>query len=339
MANNPNLEQVAKLSGVSSMTVSRVINNKGNVSATTRDKVMKAIQQLNYEPNVIARSLARKSTNIIGLAIYGEEESHPNFFHEIIMGVKNGAAKLGYDLMIFSHHQDQDYGKRIVRSGLVDAVILMGSKINIHDVNYLHTEGFPYVLIGRRDIPDSNPYFVAPDYFSGTKKAAEYLIQLGHKQISFIGAAQNFEPDYDKFLGYKTALEENQIVFNSQLVSERGYSPRDGYDAMMELLTHRPTAVIVNNTNCTLGAVMAIRESGLRIPEDISIIGIDDNQELNQQFSNLVGLEIDTLKLPKLEMGTIATRLAVTVLEAKQVEKENFLDLEFSIRNSCRKLI
>jgi DNA-binding LacI/PurR family transcriptional regulator len=336
MTKRASLNEVAKLAGVSIMTVSRVINNPQQVSEKTRRKVEDAIKQLKYYPNALAQSLVRKKTNILGLVMYLEEEVHPSFYHEIMNGVQSGASALGYDLLIFSQYRN--YDERIIRSRLVDGVVFMGVHLNAEDIRRVHDVKFPYILIGKREINDIKPYFIAPDYIEGLKKATNYLIQLGHSRIAFIGASKKHEPDYDKLVGYQQALYTNQILYNPELVFEHSTTQRDGYNAMKKLLQQKPTAVIVNNTNSTIGAITAIRDEGLRIPDDISIIGFDDNQELNKQFSHLIDLKVTRLKIPKLQLGERATKLAISLIDGNEIEKEHFMALDFLVGDSCRSI-
>lgn len=320
------------------MTVSRVINNHPNVSDETRKKVEEAIKKLNYHPSELAQSLARKKTNIIGLVVYNESEAHPYFFHEIINGVINGASKLGYDVLIFAQNEKKEYSRRIIMSHLVDGVVYMGVNINNDDIIQTHKENFPYVVIGRRRINDINLKFVAPNYIEGVEKATQYLIDFGHKRIGFIGASINFEPNYDKLVGYQNALYKNQIFYDPNLVYEKCLSQREGYDAMKKLIKKRPTAVIVDNTYATIGAVLAIRDEGLSIPEDISVIGFDDNQELNKEFYDLFDLEMTVLRIPKLKLGEAAAQALISQIENNMIDGNKLIPLEFVIKKSCKKL-
>ncbi|CAM3815627.1 LacI family DNA-binding transcriptional regulator [Cytobacillus oceanisediminis] len=338
MNRTPNLLEVAKAAGVSNMTVSRVVNNSGKVSDKTRQKVLKAIKELNYQPNLIARSLARKKTNILGLVVYSEKGVHPAFYNEIINGVQQGASELGYDLLIFANSEKQSYSDRITHSSFVDGVIFMGVKINQNDIKNVHEKGFPYVFVGKREIEGINPYFISPDYIKGTKMATEYLIELGHTRIGLIGQSRMIEPDYDKLLGYQEALYKHNLVYNPQLVFEESQTQLDGYNAMKELLKQKPTAVIINNTYSTIGATTAIKEEGLRIPDDISVIGFDDNQELNEQFNDFIGLELSTIRIPKIDLGRQAAKMTISLLEGNDVSQANFIDLQFIKNSSCKKL-
>ncbi|MDZ5471462.1 LacI family DNA-binding transcriptional regulator [Bacillus sp. 31A1R] len=338
MEKTPNLNEVAKLAGVSIMTVSRVINNSGKVSEKTKQKVLDAIKEIDYQPNMIARSLARKKTNILGLVIYSEEGVHPTFYNEIMNGVQSGASELGYDLLIFAQNDEQSYRNRIIRSSLVDGVIFMGIHVNEDDIRSVHEKGFPYVFVGKREVKGIEPYYISPNYIEGTKVATNYLIEQGHQKIGFIGQSKKIAPDYDKFLGYKQGLKEHGITYNEKLVSEQSQSQADGYNAMKEMLKHKPTAVMLNNTYTTLGAITAIKEEGLVIPDDISVIGFDDNQELNQQFNDFIGLDLTSLQIPKLELGKQAAKLTISLVEGNEHPKANYLDLVFLQKNSCQKL-
>ncbi|WP_413305770.1 LacI family DNA-binding transcriptional regulator [Bacillus sp. 1P10SD] len=335
MKKNPKLDEVASLAGVSTMTVSRVVNNSGTVSEKTKQKVLSAIKELNYQPNVIARSLAKRKTNILGLVVYKEKGVHPEFHNEIINGVQAGASELGYDLLVFAHNEEESYSSRIIQSSLVDGVVFMGISPNNADLLAVHNSQFPYIYIGKREVEGVEPFFLSPDYIAGTEKATDYLISQGHTRIGFIGQSRKIEPDRDKLHGYQKALFKHHVVYNPNLVFEESQSQLDGYKAMMELLQHKPSAVVMNNTYTTLGAITAIKEAGLKIPEDISVIGFDDNQELNQQFNDFIGLELTALQIPKLELGKQAAKLAVSIITGEEVPKENYMDLVFLQKNSC----
>ncbi|MCA5961905.1 LacI family transcriptional regulator [Blautia sp. RD014234] len=176
------------------MTVSRVINTPDKVSKETREKVLKAIEECHYYPNSFARGLASNKKYIIGIVIYDSYRTRHNMFYEMINGIERVASKFQYNIMLFSYVEGEDYANRIVESGMVDGVIFMGVTMNYKDIKYLDKIGFPYVVIGKRNIEDVDPYTLVLDYREAFQRATQYLIDSGYKEIGFVGVARDFDP-------------------------------------------------------------------------------------------------------------------------------------------------
>ena len=324
------LKLVADRAGVSTMTVSRVINKKSGFSEETKRKVEEAIQFYDYHPNPIAKSLATSRSNIIGLIIYSSIEDNSVFFYEIMLGVQLELNKRGYDLLLYSQLNEK-HVEKVLKSRLVEGVILMGN-INPKDIEMLKNNNMPYVVVGRREIEGINVEYVSPQYVDGVKEGINYLISLGHKEIGFIGAARTFEPDYDKLLGYQTALFENSIPYNPAFVKEVADSKQEAYLALKNLIELNVSAVFLSSSNCIAGGYEAIKELGLNVPEDLSVVGLISGSTIASHISD----ELTQIIIPKKKIGKAAASKLLATID-KEYELQNMpIKLEFTVKNTCK---
>lgn len=298
-----NINQVAKKAGVSSMTVSRVINNPDKVSKETREKVLKAIDECHYYPNSFARGLASNKKYIIGIVIYDSYRTRHNMFYEMINGIERIASKFQYNIMLFSYVEGEDYANRIVESGMVDGVIFMGVTMNYNDIKYLDKIGFPYVVIGKRNIEDIEPYTLVLDYREAFQRATQYLIDSGYKEIGFVGVARDFEPDLDKLLGYQSAFYENGLLCNPENIVYFDGLHKNGLEAIEKLYDRGIHVMILTDGRRVQEVLDFACERNLTIPADL-ILCIFDNEKMDVnstlRFSALIDKEIQ-YSVPQIE--------------------------------------
>lgn len=321
---------VAEAAGVSVMTVSRVINNKKGFSEETKKRVLDAIELYDYHPNPIARSLVTKKSKIIGLIIYSSVEENNLFFYEIMIGIQIELNKYGYDLLLYSQ-QDQNVVERVMKTKLVDGIILMGNIDQKHIV-MLKKNGLPFVVVGRREIEGVDVQYVAPQYTEGVKEGINHLISLGHKKIGFIGAIRTFEPDYDKLLGYQTALFENQIPFNPMYVKEINDQVEESKVAMTSLLELNVTAVFFSSSNCINGGYAVIKEQGIKIPDDLSIMGLITADTVSQGIRD----ELTQILIPKKNVGMAVACKLLGKIEEEFVPDTVSVKLNFVEKKTCK---
>jgi DNA-binding LacI/PurR family transcriptional regulator len=312
------------------MTVSRVVNNSGPVAEATRRRVLQAIEELGYKPNMIAQALVRKRTNVLGLVIYDEPGlTRAPFYYDMIFAAENEASAMGYDLLIFSRRDGEDYATRVAHSGVVDGLIIMGGNMVVSDLSRIDSSGLPYCMVGKREFEGVHPSYVYADYVSGFKRATTHLVEIGHRDIGLVGLTSHHEPDEMKLRGYQLGLYEAGLPFNPELVATSGSTQWGGYMGAESVMKQRPTALIVNGTNTTIGATSRLREAGVDIPDSCSLIAFDEFEGLSRQHRDLVQRDYTRLILPKQELGERAVDIVLSLIEGKESSIEQCVELVF----------
>jgi LacI family transcriptional regulator len=327
------LEDIAKNAGVSRATVSRVINGASNVKEQTRARVMEVIQKNNFQPNIAARGLAAGRTNVIGLVIPAGVTaifSDP-YFPLLIQGALSACNSRDFSVMLWL--AEAEFERRMVRqilhSGLLDGVLVSSMLMDDPIVQALHDSKKPFMLIGRHPILDVN--YLDVDNRAGGRVATLHLLRLGHKRVATITGPKNMIAGYDRFQGYCQALEERSLSFQPELVAEGDFSEAGGYAAMRQLIPARPTAVFVANDTMAEGALRALREAGLSVPQDLALVGYDDMPNAARMIPSLT-----TIRQPTAQMGTLAVNTLIDLIQNPSSHKLHvILPVELVIRHSC----
>lgn len=271
---------VAEQCGVSYQTVSRVINNSSGVSAKTRRQVLKAIEALGYHPNHFARGLKTHRSYVLEVITFGVETHIPR---ELIVALGRAAQSTGYSLVFTDiRSDDQEEENRVlsnINSGLCDGAIVSSPVENrLYDEISTNPPAIPLVHI--RNQPDSNLPSVRIDQTAGERLATGHLLEMGHRQIAEISGPLKFHEARARHESFLATLAAHQLA-PAACVEAKEWMPSDGYEAAKELLALNVpfTALVVSNDYLALGAILALTEHGLRVPEDISVIGFDDAPE------------------------------------------------------------
>lgn len=330
------IEEIAEIAQVSRSTVSRVLNNHPSVRQTVRDRVLQVIREYNYAPHAAARSLASSRTNVIGLLIPRSAAvifADP-FFPHVIQGITEACNSMGYFLMLAMVTADFEQGfySRILRSRHFDGIIMLSSDVDDPILPLLIKDRMPLVLIGH------HPYFqnlisVDVENREGARMAVAHLIGLGHTRIASITGPLQMTAGLDRRDGYKQALLEAGIPIVPELIVESDFTQEGGYQAMQRLLglAPRPGAVFVASDPMAIGALRAIHEAGLEIPEDIALVGFDDLP--SAAFSNP---PLTTVRQPIAEMGLTAGRLLLDRLDRQDFTPAQVrLPTSLVVRGSC----
>lgn len=331
---------VAKKAGVGIGTVSRAINNSPQISPKTREKILQVIKELKYQPHAMAQSLARKRTNTIACIV---PDFTGYFFVELLHSIQREISKHNYDLILYSVDETEKkeiFLRRTLREKKVDGVLLLSLEISDCDADKFIQSKFPIVLIdGYHPRLDS----IIIENKQGAYLATQHLLELGHHKVAMITGQLSSIPASIRLRGYKKALKEYQKKFCEQyvisvnshddveLISNHGFNEKAGYQAMLQLLElkdKKPTAVFISSDIQAIGAIRAIAERGLRIPEDIAIVGFDDIK-----LAELVGLT--TMRQPISEMGLLAVKCLINKITNNQLPifNKSFLP-ELIIRES-----
>ncbi len=330
-----NLEDVARLAGVSRSTVSRVINNDRRVSERARRRVMEVIQRYEYHPNAAARSLASRRTHILGLLV-PDALSHifsDPFFPKLVQGAIEGCNESGNNLMMLmdtpgATSVNQMY-RRVVRGRHLDAIVVASSVVNDPVVARLRKDGYPFVLVGRHPRFEDTS-FVDTDNREGARQAVSHLLGHGHRRIAFIGGPENMIAAMDRYDGYASALSEAGAQPDPELVVFADFTYEAGYLAMRSLLPRRPEAVFAASDLIALGAYRALREAGVRVPDDVAVFGFDD-----LDAARVAEPPLSSVTQHPEELGREAVRIALRLLEHPDGAVHEVLPVPLAIRRSC----
>lgn len=337
------LSDVAATVGVAPMTVSRVINGNGYVSEETREKVMEAVRKMNYRRNGLARNLKRQRTETVGLVI--GDISNP-YSTELANAVRESLSARGYNLFIcISEHSAKE--DITAFDSLVDhnvdglIVATRSNKEGNERLAEIAASNVPIVLIGR-DFQHAAVDSVSADNFTGGFEATQHLIDLGHKRIGFIGAAFENRGNLKRLQGYLAALTKHDIPVDERLITGRresqfdspGYSTETiGYEGMRRLLSlpSPPTAVFARNDFTAVGAMTAAKEAGLKIPQDVAIVGFDDTPMAQHTVPPLT-----TVRQPMKLQGQLAAELLLKRIGDSEIldVETRILDCELIVRES-----
>lgn len=348
------IDDVARKAGVSKSTVSLVLNNRLNVSENTRLKVLSTIKSLNYKPLRAAQAITTKKTKNIGfmeiaashdnpeklVSKYGFSTIIPTFTNDVARGIEEEAQRRGYGLLFNTYYGSLKPSIKdippIITHYWIDGLLLVGGVFAEGSIKMLKKWKIPFVLVGSH-LPSDNANCVFADNASGAIQAVEYLISLGYSKIGFINGPSSTQTSFDKMQGYLLALQKNDIEFAKSLAEVGDFSALSGYEAMKKLLKkHKDLkAVFVGFDGMAIGAAKAITEKGLKIPEDISIVGCGDSW-----IATHFNPPLTTVKVFKYEIGIAAAKMLFEVLSSNKTDrpKKVIIPTELVIRESCRPL-
>lgn len=327
------LEEIAKLAGVSRSTVSRVVNGNDRVREETREKVQTVIDELNFQPNIAARSLAAGKTGIIGLVIPAGVSalfSDP-YFPQLIQGISSACNIRDYSMMFWV--DEPYYRLRTVRhllySGLLDGVIISSMLMDDPIIRSLYERHMPFVLIGRH--PELDVNFLDINNKAAAYKATSFLIDCGYRRIATITGPKNMIAGFDRYQGYCMALDQHDCALKESLVAEGDFTEAGGYKAMKELLPKNPDAVFIASDTMAMGALRAIHEADLSVPDEIGIIGFDDSP-----IASHANPPLTTMRQSPYEMGYKAVNTLIEIINNPgRPPQQIVLESELVIRESC----
>jgi LacI family transcriptional regulator len=327
------LEDIARLSGVSRSTVSRVINAEVNVKDGTRRKVQEVINSYNFQPNLAARGLVTGRTNVIGVVIPASVAvvfTDP-YFPQLLQGISALCNTRDYSVMLWLAEPEFERRmiSRILHNGLVDGVVVASIAMNDPIIQSLIESKMPFILIGRHPTEDVN--YLDVDNVQSGRKATMHLVRLGYKRIATITGKQSQVAGYDRYQGYVKALQDSDHAVKSELVAEGDFTEESGYKAMQRLLKYKPDAVFVASDMMAFGAMRALRDANLRIPEDVAVVGFDDIPASSKTIPPLT-----TVRQSIVQMGSLAVDLLINIIETgTKTTQKVIMDTELVVRESC----
>lgn len=338
MKKNVNIKDIARLSGVGISTVSRVLNNHSDVKKETREKVLQVIKQYNYIPNNSARNLKRTSSKNIGVLVKG---IYNPFFSKVVRVIEEEITKHDYSMILHYNakdaNNDEEVAIELIKEKKLSGLICLGGDFENIDAKQIATLETPMVLCSTM-VPDSREEKVFSSVNIDDAVAAELavkeIIKCGHKNIAMIKLR---EDDYSvcqyRMIGYKKALESCDIAFDPALVAVGDYTFETGYKAMQELLDKglKMTAVFVSTDLMAIGAARAAMERGIRVPEDLSVVGFD-----GIEFTEFFMPSISTVMQPVEAMGVKSVDILFDVLNHDGEHQHIIFDTKFLHRESLK---
>ncbi len=327
------IDDVAEKAGVSIATVSRVINKTGQVADATATRVWDAIRALNYSPHSAARGLASRRTNTIGLIL---RDISGEFFSPMLRGIEAGTREYGFDLLIHCTHAADDTGTRVhypLGEHNADGIIIFNESLVESEIARLYHMQFPVVLLHRSPPEGLEIPYVGFQNKSGARKLVDYLIdERGYRKIAFLRGPDGSQDSYWREMGYRESLAAHHIEFDSSLVATGGFNEYQGQVAVAQLLSRgtRFEAIFAADDDSAIGALTGLNEAGLRVPEDVALVGFDDIRP-----SHYLRPALTTVRAPIEQAGREAVNQLVSLIQTGKSEREILLPTELVIRRSC----
>ncbi|RBW69691.1 LacI family DNA-binding transcriptional regulator [Bacillus taeanensis] len=329
------IKEVAQKANVSIATVSRVLSKPETVANETIKKVLEVIEDLKYQPNAAARQLRMSETTTILVVV---PDITNTFFSKVLRGIEAVAIKSGYQVLLgdAGNSIERENGYiNILRQKKAAGMILLTAGVEASVVEEIAAQ-YPVVLaceyLEGVDVPT-----VSIDNISSARKATEHLIKLGHERIGFISGPMNSVLGRDRLTGFYQAMARYNLRVEPDLVQEGSFSYESGYNMMLKFLAYNtvPTAVFAANDEMAFGAINAIEQKGLTVPDDLSVIGFDDIQ-----FASIFKPALTTISQPAFEIGTRAMKLLIGLMKKEEIRKTQYiLENKLVLRDSCHKCI
>jgi LacI family transcriptional regulator len=330
----PTIRDVAKKAGVATTTVSRVLNNSGYVSAATRARVEAAIQELGYVPNRVARSLRLKRTNTLALVV--TDITNP-FWTTVVRGVEDAANAAGFTVILCNTDESeskQDAYLQVLLQRRVDGILFTPVCSAPEPVKRVQRQKVPIVVLDRR-VPGAQVDVVRGDSEGGAYELVRHLLDLGHTRVAALSGPETVSTSVERVVGYRRALREAGLSEDAEWVRYGQFTQRFGYETTTEIFAQarRPTAIFATNNFIAVGALRALRDGGLRVPQDVSLVCFDDLAS-----AVLIDPFLTVADQPAYEMGRRATELLIARVSDPAVDghQEIVLPTQIIVRRSCR---
>jgi len=324
------IKEVAKLAGVSVATVSRVLNDSSSVLPETRDRVCEAIAKLNYQPNLLARNLRRSETKLI-LAIIPSISNM--FFSQVVKGMHNKARKHGYNLLLCDTEEDDgslDAYLDMLRFHQADGVIFVSSAVNKNKLAEI-AGTYPVVQCSEYN-EDLDLSYVTIDNKLAAYQAVQHLIKTGKKRIALINGFDYHSSTRLRLEGYKQALADNGIEFCDELVRQGTYGLKSGLRVTRQLLSLKqpPDGILAGSDMMAIGAIKFIKQMGMRVPEDIGVVGFDDTR-----VTSIFEPSVTSISQPMFDLGQCSVEILLKKINSSDsYEEKLILEHELVIRHS-----
>lgn len=313
---------IAKKANCSAMTVSKVINNTGKISETTRQRIQQIMIEMNYVPNSNARSLVLQQTKLLSLLI--ADITNP-FYTTLTRGAEDEAKRLGYQLLFSNSDEsiikEKEYIETVLSARVAGVMITPVGDPSLDHLQLLEQYGIPFVLIDR-EVPGVNADTVLGDSKEGARKLTEHLLELGHRRIAMINGRLETSTARYRLEGYKETLLANGIQWDEQLVMEMGYTQTNAEEYIEKLLDslQPPTAIFAANNLIALAVIRSLRHKGYRVPEDMSIVCFDD-----LEADYVLDPFLTVASQPAYDFGTIGMQTLIDRIQGNQEQTRSIV--------------
>lgn len=337
----PTLKDVAKKAGVAPSTVSRVINDSSRISAETKQKVRSIMKEIGYHPNLNARNLVKQRSHNLGLVIpYSSEEAFADpFYSEILRAIGVLANSKGFNLLLLTSDRAEKEKETVlnaVKGKQVDGILLLRAQKNDQLIKELKALNFPFVIVGRPENKEDY-YWVNNDNIQASQKAVEYLIENGHRQIAIISGAKNYTMNIDRIQGYRQAfLAKGLSVREDLIILLKKINYQNIYLQSQKIIKNYPEITAFYGMSDTMAytIIQAMNDLNIKIPNDISIIGFNNNP-----VSKLISPPLTTVDINIYLLGNKATELLIAIINKKIKEPTaTIIPSRLIIRKSCSKI-
>ena len=312
----PTMAEIAALAGVSKPTVSKVMNRQPGVAAATRERVEHVIAERGYVRHGVARALSAGRTGSVNLVV---KEVDNAYFTEIIRGVEETLEQAGLSMVLTATHDEarrhRRWMARVVEHGTDGAILVLPDE-NVAHLQELRSHGIPVALVDDRGESPADVPSVGATNFAGGFAATEHLLSLGHRRIAVVGGPP-YRSTRARIAGCRTALQEAGVASDPVLERPGGFVPETGHEAACALLRlpEPPTAIFAGSDLQAMGVYRALYELGLRVPDDVSVVGFDDIP-----LAPLLTPALTTIRQPVREMGALATRMLLRLIAGEKLE-------------------
>lgn len=311
------MKDIAAKLGVSESTVSRAINNKPGVGEDTKQKILNLARRYNYQPNLLARNLARQESNMIGLIL---PDISSLFYSEVTRAIQDIATKHGYQVMICNTDSDEKRESAYIewlQGNKIAGIIFLGNGLANNKIINLGLSGYPIVLANRLVEEVMLPSVII-DNNTGAFEATKHLLERGHKRIALINGPKDNLTAQNRFRGYREALKEYNLDYDPKLIINKDWSRECGYQGFLELLNleEPPTAIFAANDLISVGVIEAIKMGGYLIPEEIAVVGFEDTI-----VTSIIEPPLTTVAQPMYELGSNSAKKLFSLIEDEDIEE------------------
>jgi DNA-binding LacI/PurR family transcriptional regulator len=326
------LAEIAKAAGVSISTVSRALtNNNHPLKEETRQRIVNLAEQMGYNPNLVARSLQSDRTHVVGIIV---DRMRSPFAPATVQGIQDGLRQAGYSVSIINSNRDQDLVVEAIQtfySRRADGIVVLNSWLHNFNDPLLSLQDRPFVFVNRL-FSAAIHNCVAPGDRCGAQLAVEHLVSLGHERIAYINGMEKWLEAQNRLAGYRDVLTKHDLPVDESLIKPGNWGVDSGYQATQELLAldQPPTAIFAANDLMALGAIYAIQDAGLRVPDDVALMGYDD-----RDFAEWIRPALTTIRMPSYEMGQAAARLLLEQFAGEELEDATQVPGTLIVRQSC----
>lgn len=320
--NNITMKDIAKSLGVSITTVSKVVNGQNDISEKTRKEVMDKIAEMGYVPNMLAMNLRRSRANMVALVL--SDLSKP-YYGKVIEGYERVLEAAGYQTITFSSMENREREDRFIRrvaSMNMAGIIIDPAQNSDPEQKALKNTGIPYVFSNRFPEPDSGYYVAADNVLAGYMATSHLLEKKVGAPVFCVNGPSHISPTVTRFRGYRKALDEKKMPFHADYVFENCFGLDEAYEIGRKIasMAKPPFSVFCATDQFAVGIVRALHDSGLRIPEDVGVIGIDDIDMAQYMIPALT-----TVALPKSQIGETSARMLIDLMEGREVDRPRIL--------------